>query len=367
MQKNKIELKKMGIVFTAAVLGRLLLFFVTYSLAKNMGMGKSLYDQLAGAGDVEHYIYIAQHWYQSTGEKANLIVFFPLMPMLMAVLRLIFRDYLISGLFISYVSFGIGACYFYKLLKLDYGDEKTAGGLLALFMGVFSIFFNSAHTESLFVMLTAMCLYYMRKRNFVAAGIIGFFAALSKTQGMLLFIPVVYEIVIISVKEKRFNPRMLASVLIPMGYVLYLCLNKAVAGSFTSFIEYQAAAPWYNSSTWISNSLATSYNTGHGNSHLALIIYWPQISAFFIAVAAIFIGLKKKVNISYLLFIGAYTGATYFQSWMISGGRYMTMCLPLYIVFAAVDNKYIKNIILLAEGLLFVIIGALWIKGYAIM
>ena len=355
------------IVFIAAIASRLLMFWAAYMTAKHTGMSKGLYEYLSGAGDVPHYVEIASGWYQSSGETANNIVFFPLMPMLMKLFHVIFRDYVIAGIFVSHVSFGIASCYFYKLLKLDYDDEKTADGMLAMFMGVFGIFYISAHTESLFIMLVAMGLYYMRKENWLAAGIIGFFAALSKTQGMLLFIPVVYEIVIKSIKKKNFDIKSLFAILIPMGYLMYLILNKAVAGEYFKFIEYQANAPWYNQATWVSQSIATSYSVGKNNFALSLIIYWPQIIGFFISVAAIFAGLKNKVKVSYLLFLGAYTGTTYLQSWMISGGRYVTACLPLYIVFAAIDNKYIKNTILLIEGLTFVIMAVLWFRSYAIM
>ena len=361
------EAAAMAIVFIAAIAGRLLMFLTAYMTAKHTGMAKGLYEYLAGAGDVPHYVEIASGWYQSSGETANNIVFFPLMPMLMKLFHVIFRDYVIAGIFVSYVSFGIMSCFFYKLLKLDYDDEKTAGGMLAMFMGVFGIFYISAHTESLFIMLIAMGLYYMRKKNWLAAGVVGFFASLSRTQGMVLFIPVVYEIVIKSIKEKKFDIKSLFAILIPMGYLVYLILNKAIAGDYFKFIEYQADAPWYNEATWISESMATSYAVGKNNFALSLIIYWPQIIGFFIAMAAIFAGLKNKVKVSYLLFLDAYTGVTYFQSWMISGGRYITACLPLYIVFAAIDNKYVKNTILLIEGLTFMIIAILWFRGYAIM
>ncbi|MGM9936158.1 MAG: hypothetical protein ACI38A_02335, partial [Candidatus Ornithomonoglobus sp.] len=130
---------------------------------------------------------------------------------------------------------------------------------------------------------------------------------------------------------------------------------------------YQAAEPWYNSSTWISQSMSTSYSVGQNNFSLSMIIYWPQIISFFVAVTAIFAGAYKKVNTAYLLFIGAYTGLTFLQSWMISGGRYISVCIPLYIVYAGIDNRFIKNIILLIEGILFVTIAILWFRGYAIM
>lgn len=359
--------KTMLAVFFTAIISRLLMFAVSLIVFRTIDAQKSLYDIFSVSGDVPHYLHIAEHWYQSTGDKANLIVFYPLFPMLIALFRVVFRDYLLSGIIISYISFGIASCYFYKLLRLDFDHERTADAMLAMFMGIFGIFYISAHTESVFIMLTVMTLYYMREKKWLLTGILGFLASLSRTQGVILFIPIVYEIVLDIIKNKKFNIKYLFSLLVPFGYICYLLLNKAVTGEFFTFMEYQAAKPWYNEAKWIADSLSTSYSVGERNFALSLIIYWPQIIMFFISVISIFVGAYKKVNTSYLLFIGAYTGVTYFHGWMLSGGRYLTACIPLYIVFTSIDNKYVKNSILLLEGLMFIVIAVMWLKGYAIM
>lgn len=354
-------------VFFAAVLSRLLLLMVCAIALKATNNTKPFSEIFGKAGDVPHYIYLAQNWYQSSGEQAKLIVFYPLLPMLMAVFRIVFRSYLVSAIVISYLSFGIAACYLYKLLKLSFDDEKTADGLLAMLVGAFGIFFISGHTESLFLMLSAMGLYYAVRRNWIVCGVIGFLAGLEKTQGMLLVVPAVYEAVMQIIETKKFDKKMLFVLLIPMGFACYLILNKVVAGEFFKFMEYQKAAPWYNTATWIAEGISTSYNTGMKHFSLSLIIYWPQIIMYFLSVAAIFVGAYKKVRTSYLLYIGAYIGMTYMQGWMISGGRYVTSCIGLYIVIASLDNKYVKNTIILLSGALFVLFSILWMKGYAIM
>ncbi len=354
-------------VFFAAVASRLLLFALAYAGLRLLGSNPTFTKMFAESGDVPHYLYLAEHWYASSGEKANLLVFYPFFPICVALFRVIFRSYILSAIIVSYLSFGLASAYFYKLLKLDYDDEKTAYGLVGFFAAVFGVFFISAHTESLFVMLIAMGLYYMRKKNWLAAGVIGFCAALTKTQGVLLFLPAAYEIVVGALKNKKFYKKSLFSLLIPFGFVCYLLLNLIYGGSCFKFVEYEAAAPWYNTSKWIADGIATSYSTGISHFSLSMIIYWPQILMFFIAVAAIFVGAKTKVRTSYLLFIGAYVGATYFHGWMLSGGRYVSSCLPLYVIYASIENKYVKNIILLIEAVLCFAYAVLWMQGQAIM
>lgn len=354
-------------IFLIAVLSRLFMFAISFAALRISGNTRAAADIFMNSGDVPHYLYLAEHWYTNTGEKANLLVFYPLFPMLIAVFRVVIRSYILSGLTISYLSFGVAACYLYKLLCLDYDSEKTAYGMVGFFAAIFGVFFISAHTESLFVMFTAAGLYYIRKRNWLAVGIIGFFAALTKTQGVLLFVSAAYVIIVDTVKNKSFNKKSLFTLLIPMGFCSYLLLNYIVSGDFFKFVEYQAAAPWYNKSTWIANSLTTSYNVGISHFALSLFLYWPQIILFFVAVAAIFFGVYKKVSTPYLIFIGAYTGATYFHGWMLSGGRYISSCLPLYIVYASIDNKYVKNLILLTMGILCFYTSVMWFQGQAIM
>ena len=354
-------------VFFAAIIGRLILFALAFAGIRLLGSARTLADIFPTAGDVPHYLYIAEHWYASSGEKANLIVFYPFFPICVAFFRLFFRSYIISAIIISYLSFGIAAAYFYKLLKLDYDNEKTAYGLVGLFAAVFGVFFISAHTESLFLMLTAMGLYYIRKKNWLAAGIVGFCAALTKTQGVLLFLPAVYEILTDALREKKFYKKSLFTLLVPLGFFCYLLLNYIYGGSFFKFVEYQAVAPWYNTSKWISDGLATSYATGISHFVLSMFIYWPQIIMYFIAVAAIFLGAKNKVRTSYLVFTGAYIGATYLQSWMLSGGRYISSCLTLYAIYASIENRLVKDIILLIETVLCVVYAVLWMQGQAIM
>lgn len=362
-EENRTALK----VFLTAVASRLIIFALAYAGLRMLGSHPTFTKMFAESGDVPHYLYIAEHWYASSGEKANLIVFYPFFPICIALFRLIFRSYILSAIIISYIAFGAASAYFYKLLKLDYDDEKTAYGLVGLFAAVFGVFFISAHTESLFLMLVAMGLYYIRKRNWAAAGIIGFCAALTKTQGVLLFLPAAYEVIVGALREKRFSKKSLLTLLIPLGFASYLLLNYFIAGDCFKFVEYEAAAPWYNNSKWISDSIATSYSTGMSHFSLSMIIYWPQIIMFFIAVAAIFVGAGTKVRTSYLLFIGAYVGATYFHGWMLSGGRYISSCLPLYVVYASIENKYVKNIILLIEAILAFVYAVLWMQGQAIM
>lgn len=365
-QKNQ-SIKIFAIVFSAGVLSRLLLLCASIIMMKIFHIDKNLMEFFGSVTDAEHYMYIAQNGYAATGEAANKIVFYPLLPYLMKLLRIVFRDYTIAGLIISYASFGVASAYLYKLMRLDYSNEKALDALLLLFMAPFGMFFISVHTESLFLMLSIVTIYYARKENWVIAAITGFFAALTKSQGMLLIVPVAYELILSCVRDKKFHKKGILSLLIPAGFLVYLCINKLLQGNFFAFVEHQAAAPWYNTAKWISDGLSTSYGVGQDYYSLSMILYWPQIVLFFVSIAFIFAGLYKKVRTSYLAFMGIYILVTYLQGWMLSGARYVTSCFAMYIVMASIDNKYLKYLMYLISGGLSLYLMVLWIQGYAIM
>lgn len=361
------SLKIFGIVFAAGLASRVLLFLAGIWMMKCFEIKINLTEFFGTTGDAVHYVHIAQNGYAAAGDAANKIVFYPLFPMLMRVLYFVIRNYVWSGLVISYLTFGVACAYLYKLMRIDYSESKTIDALMLLCIAPYGMFFISVHTESLFLMLSVMTLYYARKENYIAASIAGFFAALTKSQGMLLIVPVVYEWIINCTRDKKFCKKGISALLIPMGFVIYLCINKVVQGDFFAFVNHQAAEPWYNTAKWVSDSLSTSYNIGSDYYGLSMIIYWPQIILFFVAVAFIFVGVYKKVRTSYLAFLGVYTLVTYFHGWMLSGARYMTSCIVMYIVMASIDNKITKCLLYTISGGLCLHLMLMWFQGYAIM
>lgn len=356
-------------IFAIAILSRWLALFLGWLFSgTEQSFFENVYDTFIKAGDTPHYIEIAKNWYVSGGEKANLIVFFPLYPILIRVVQTVAGSYFAAGLIVSNVSWGIGACVFYKLLRLDYNEDKSAYGLFAFLLFPFSFFGAAVYTEGLFMMLTVMSLYFMRGNKWLAAGICGLLCSLTRMQGIVLMFVFLYEFAIDGLKNKNFNSKAVAAAaLTAVGFCIYLIINKVVHGEWFKYLEFQAAAPWYNKAQWIGSNLKQHYDMALEHEGLALYIYWPQIILFFGGVLALFYGLHKNIRTSYIVYGGVYMAATYIHGWLISGGRYMAMCMPMFIILAAVDNVKVRNIILAFFGLMYIVLAALWLKGYAIM
>ncbi len=361
-------------IFTATIVVHWIIILLGYILLTAVGADNAyggffsfFYEKFSVSGDVPHYIEIAKNGYASSGDTANLIVFYPLYPTLMKIFALIFRDYFISGVIVSNICLGISGYYLYRLAYRELGEDKAKDSFAIYLLYPMGAFMVQPFTESLFMMLTLMCLYYIREKKWLACGIAGLFAALSRSQGIALLVPAVYEAVMYMVRNKKFIIKSLSVFLIPAGTVIYLCINKIVQGDFLAFVEHEAAEPWYNVSHWISDNLAQHYNAALDYFSLGIIIYWAQLILYFVGILALFYGLRKKVAASIVAYGGAYMFLSYLHGWLISGPRYMMGCVALYIIYGAVDNKIVKHIILLACGIFAVFVTLCMWRGEAIM
>ena len=337
----------------------------TFSLE---AIGDLLLRRWTEPGDATRYLDIARNGYVAEGENAINLVFYPLYPLLMRWLGAVF-PLPVAGMILSQGSYAAASVLLYELILLD-GDSRAAWtGVLLLALYPFSMFVMGVFTEGLFLLLTVGCLYALRRRRFALGGCVGFLAALTRTQGMLLIFPAVYEWVSLRMgKEKRrFRWTDLCVLLIPAGFGVYLLINYRLHGNFTQFLIYEAEAPWYQSAQWIGVNIAQQYGMAKDYAGLDWIIYWPQLILYFAALGTLFLGLIRKERTSLLLYGGAYLGMTYLSGWMISGGRYMLCCAPLFVILAKIKSEGARRLILMIFAMLFFAYSYFYLAGYAIM
>jgi hypothetical protein len=140
--------------------------------------------------DGAQYVRITSMGYQEYTQA-----YFPLYPTLMKMLGIFLGgNYLLSGLLISLFSFISGVYIFKKYLQLLFNDPKTIRWVVG-FLLVFptSFFFISVYTESLFLLLTISVLFLMKKKQYIFAAILAYFAALTRLNGLFLVIPILIE------------------------------------------------------------------------------------------------------------------------------------------------------------------------------
>lgn len=189
--------------------------------------------------DAGHYLKIAESGYTAVGEDRFLIVFFPFYPLLVDLFAIVFRDYLISAFIVSglaSVALGLG---FRELIKLDYSEKTAQIAVLFLFIFPTSYFLHIPYTESLFLALTLGCFLAARKKFWLAAGVLGALACLTRINGLVLIPALAFEIWSEYRETRKFNPNWLFLILIATGFGTYLALNYFLTGDPAMFLVHQ--------------------------------------------------------------------------------------------------------------------------------
>jgi len=353
-------------IFIAAFISRPILLLAGFHFSHRETIEQVL-AQISTAGDSPHYLRIAEYFYDSQGEFANLIVFFPLYPMLMRIVGTV-MPLLYAGLLVSWVSFGFAAVALYKICK---GELFP---VLLLCFAPFGIFFGTVFTESLFVALTLFSILMAMEKKWLWAVVFGFFSALTRSQGMVVLAFFLYEYglhcmensqnIKEGLRKVRFD--ILYALLIPFGMFLYLLLNRVVQGDWFIFLEHQAAPPWWNTAGWIGDNLAGQWYWG-ANFGLGAIIYFVQIAAFFVVFALLIYSVFNKQRISFVLYGFGYMYTTFTHGWLISGPRYVTGLVVLYILLNQIENKFIRGGLFVASVVLSIHFNRLFLDGHSLM
>lgn len=330
------------------------------------------FSRFTTAGDGEHYQYIAENWYATMGDAINLIVFYPLYPFCIKILRLFSGNYLSSalvGLIFSQICWGYAAVCLRRLAGRLYPPHLAQFAPLAMVLFPFSFFSLGVFTESLFLLLTILAMDGIVTKRFAQVGVWGFLAALCRTQGVVLIVAAVYAWLAAHpgklARQKWRSALPLA--LIPLGYFVYLGLNWLYCGDPLAFLYYQSIAPWYQSVDWIGNNLAQQWGMAVAYPGLAKYIYLPEIALYFVAMCLLLYGVLAGVPMPVLLYGGAYIGASYLSNWLISGSRYVFGCAALYLVVAHIKQPKIRVLLLVLEGAFLVYYACCYMQGQAIM
>ncbi|PIV37513.1 hypothetical protein COS31_04225 [Candidatus Roizmanbacteria bacterium CG02_land_8_20_14_3_00_36_15] len=227
-------------VFVAFVAPRLIPYLGFFAYQKDLASYHlpKIISSLANF-DGLYYLRIAQRGYQQYEQ-----VFFPFYPFLVRIFSPVFiNNYLMSGLFISNLSFLLGLIIFYKYLLLT---MKPFSHLAIIFFLLFptSFFFGVAYTEGLFFLLIILSLYFLKKNRLFFAGFCGFLAALTRVQGVLLIIPFCLEAVRILKNKRKFWSISLVSITPVLGLLTYMrYLLKTTGDQFYFFHSQTVFGP----------------------------------------------------------------------------------------------------------------------------
>lgn len=325
--------------------------------------------------DGVHYLSIAGQGYQLDGTNNR---FFPLFPLLINLVSRVFgggepfgATQFFSGLLLANLFFFLSLVVFYKLLRLDY-PAKT--GLLTLaFLLAFptSFYFAAIYSESLFLFLALLSFYFARKRKWFWAGFLGMLLSATRIVGIIIFPVLLYEFFI---QDKTKNSRQLllksfSLFLVPLGLLSYSLFNFRRFGDALSFLNNQGQVANERSVNTIVFPLQvifryfkilTTLSTQQFEWWVALL----EISVFVFGVWLLYLGFKKKVRPSYLLFATLGFLPPVFSGTFSALPRYVIVLFPLFLILSLIKNKKTQALYIIISLVLLFLLLMFFSRGY---
>lgn len=360
LEKQKCRGELTGIFFSVLLWDAALVALVT---AVRAAAGESISFYFWKCTDSRHYLDIAEEWYLSEGSIDRLVqlVFLPGYPLLVRLFAAVSGDYLFSGMLVSALCFAGSACVFYLLVSLDAEKEKALRALvfLCIFPGAF--FFAAPMSESLFLLLALCCIYSARKGRFLTACVFGALAAFTRSVGLALTVPVLFELV----SQKRKPADYFALLVIPLGFGAYCAINYAVAGDAFRFMQYQSEhwnqsfGLFFNTAAYQTEYAAKSFSE---NPKVFFGLWLPNLLAQLAALGIMCAGVKK-IRASYSAYFIAYFFVAIGATWLLSAPRYMLVMFPLSISLAELSEKRSIEVLLYA---LCAVLGLAYLAAFAL-
>ncbi|OGK20315.1 hypothetical protein A3C23_02800 [Candidatus Roizmanbacteria bacterium RIFCSPHIGHO2_02_FULL_37_13b] len=309
-----------------------------------------------------HYISIAQSGYYQYQQA-----FFPLYPIIIRVVAIfVGKNYLISGLLISNLSFLLACIVMYKLLHL-LKYQNVPWFILLLFLFPSSFYFSTVYTESFFLLLFLLVIYLHLKKKYWISAIFSFFCVLTRLIG--LFTLIFY----LPFKKKQSSIVWL--IIFPIfGLIIYMIYLFLTVQDPLFFLNSQPIFGAHRSTSLIFlpqvyyRYLKIFITANKDNAYFtALIEFFIFNFVFFILILDFKKRYKTNIELTLLnifslvnLILPTLTGT------FSSIPRYAVMSLSIFFYLGELKNRSIKIIIAVLFFCLQVIMLSLFIQGYFI-
>ncbi len=178
--------------------------------------------------DGSHYLTIVRDGY-----LVGMYYYFPLYPITISLINSLFRlngefGLLLSGLIGSSIFHLLSLIVIFKFAS-NLFDKKIANHVvMVILLFPFSFFFNAVYTESLFLLLASLALYFTGKKNWFLASIFCALATATRLAGLALVASLLVQFILhykVSIKELILNSYKV--IISPLGLISYmLFLNQ---------------------------------------------------------------------------------------------------------------------------------------------
>ena len=334
--------------------------------------------------DAAHYIRLIEEGYQGYTENGQhlFLVFFPGYVWAARLLRLVIPSTALAGTALSCLCYGGACCYLYRLAGEAYNGRVARDALLYMSLFPFSFFSGLVMTEGLFLLATTGACWYAWRGKWLAFGLFGALAALTRMTGLLVIAVGVIRLLeayrpleppVGKSLGRCWKPLLLGlplTLLPAAGTLLYLLLNLWVDGDPFAFASHQEH--WHQGYLWISQVVEYigRYLGDNLGSSFGWAVWAPALALFVVGLALLYWAALRKGHPAGLLAYGfCFFVATYSLSWLLSAGRYLSTCFVLFLFLAKLTQRRpaLRAALLGGEGVLLGVYLCAFLSGAQVM
>jgi Gpi18-like mannosyltransferase len=320
--------------------------------------------------DTLHYISITENGYANNALET---AWPPIYPLLIRLFSFCIHPTLLASLIVSNIAAIIALLLLY-LIVTDIWDESIARDTL-FWISIFptAFYLVAGYTESLFLVFSLGCLYAFKKNKVWLAACLGSLTILTRLQGILLILPMAWDVAVtyFKQKERRFSPCLKYA--IPIIFIL----ASFMGFSFYVHFGLHAEWPWLMYQSYWNQSLSWPWAGIVGNftslTFRSVITEISPISRFYnliLVVGAIIflIFARKKIPIFFLIYSAgmmlSLLATVDEHQLMVSASRYLITIFPIMVAFAVTIKKRVKPIFFFffsASQMLLIILFYWWV------
>lgn len=306
----------------------------------------TILDVLGSRWDTGFYVSIAEEGYKYQGVPLPSVAFFPLLPLIMRAVMSFGVDALVAGVLITNAALLLATMLFYRLVSLEWGDAVAERAIWYFLIFPTSFFGSAIYSEALFLLCAIGSLYAARQGYWEIAGLLGFFAALSRLLGILVAPLLLVEWFSQRQKPLISKPKLwtlFAPGLVPLGTLAYMTYLWRAFGDPLAFTHASAAWGRVASSPWtMLQELLTRPEVGWGKALAGGLIHLDNWMDFLFVLSFLVMGfvlfLQKRWSEGLFVTLGALIPL--FSGLLMSQRRYMWVLFPAFILLARWGNRF---------------------------
>jgi hypothetical protein len=185
------------------------------------------------------YLRVASDGYFYSASHESSIAFAPLLPILMRIIGFAFGSsdaaYLAAGVLISKLALLVGLGFVHAIARDLYGDRAAKRAVLYILICPGTLYLSNVYPMSLMLAISAATIYLARRGRWELASAVGLLAPLTRCDGVLLLLPLVWE----AARSRRADPRFLWLLMIPATMAIWLAGQWLALGTPLAFVHAQ--------------------------------------------------------------------------------------------------------------------------------